>query len=71
MLSFLEMVCIKLLQIPKFMVCLKDVVFLVGCCFLGNLKISEYEQLKSSLTKKIEGWRFHPLVKKKVWDRNI
>ena len=31
----------------------------------------EYEQLKSSLTKKIEGWRFHPLVKKKVWDGNI
>jgi hypothetical protein len=24
----------------------------------------EYDQLKSSLTKKIEGWRFHPLVKK-------
>jgi len=22
----------------------------------------EYEQLKISLTKKIEGWRFHPLV---------
>jgi len=31
----------------------------------------EYEQLKSSLTKKIEGWRFHPLVKKKVWDGSI
>tara|TARA_Y100000389_G_scaffold14996_1_gene13246 strand:- start:1044 stop:2552 length:1509 start_codon:yes stop_codon:yes gene_type:complete len=31
----------------------------------------EYEQLKSSLTKKIEGWRFHPLVKKKIWDGNI
>lgn len=31
----------------------------------------EYEQLKSSLTKKIEGWRFHPLVKRKVWDGNI
>ena len=31
----------------------------------------EYEQLKSSLTKKIEGWRFHPLVKKKVWDGNV
>ena len=31
----------------------------------------EYEQLKSSLTKKIEGWRFHPLVKKKLWDGNI
>jgi hypothetical protein len=25
----------------------------------------EYEQLKISLTKKIDGWRFHPLVKKK------
>ena len=31
----------------------------------------EYEQLKSSLTKKIEGWRFHPAVKKRVWDGNI
>jgi superfamily II DNA or RNA helicase len=31
----------------------------------------EYEQLKTSLTKKIEGWRFHPLVKKKLWDGNI
>ena len=31
----------------------------------------EYEQLKTSLTKKIEGWRFHPLVKKGVWDGNI
>jgi superfamily II DNA or RNA helicase len=31
----------------------------------------EYEQLKSSLTKKIEGWRFHPLVKRRVWDGNI
>ena len=31
----------------------------------------EYEQLKSSLTKKIDGWRFHPLVKKKVWDGSI
>ena len=31
----------------------------------------EYEQLKSSLTKKIEGWRFHPLVKKRVWDGNV
>lgn len=31
----------------------------------------EYEQLKISLTKKIDGWRFHPLVKKKVWDGNI
>ena len=31
----------------------------------------EYDQLKSSLTKKIEGWRFHPLVKKKVWDGSI
>jgi superfamily II DNA or RNA helicase len=31
----------------------------------------EYEQLKSSLTKRIDGWRFHPLVKKKVWDGNI
>ena len=31
----------------------------------------EYEQLKLSLTKKIEGHRFHPLVKKKIWDGNI
>jgi superfamily II DNA or RNA helicase len=31
----------------------------------------EYEQLKISLTKKIEGWRFHPLVKKKVWSGEI
>lgn len=31
----------------------------------------EYEQLKISLTKKIDGWRFHPLVKKKIWDGNI
>jgi superfamily II DNA or RNA helicase len=31
----------------------------------------EYEQLKSSLTKKIEGWRFHPLVKKKLWSGDI
>lgn len=31
----------------------------------------EYEQLKISLTKKIDGWRFHPLVKKKVWDGSI
>ena len=31
----------------------------------------EYEQMKSSLTKRIEGWRFHPLVKKKVWDGTI
>ena len=31
----------------------------------------EYEQLKLSLTKKIDGWRFHPLVKKKLWDGNI
>ena len=31
----------------------------------------EYEQLKTSLTKKIEGWRFHPLVKKKLWSGDI
>jgi len=31
----------------------------------------EYEQLKLSLTKRIEGWRFHPLVKKKLWDGYI
>lgn len=32
---------------------------------------AEYKQLKLSLTKKIEGWRFHPLVKKGVWDGTI
>ena len=31
----------------------------------------EYEQLKSSFTKKVDGWRFHPLVKRGVWDGNI
>jgi len=31
----------------------------------------EYEQLKISLTKRIDGWRFHPLVKKGVWDGKI
>jgi superfamily II DNA or RNA helicase len=31
----------------------------------------EYEQMKLSLTKKIDGWRFHPLVKKRLWDGNI
>lgn len=31
----------------------------------------EYEQLKISLTKKIKGWRFHPLVKKKLWNGEI
>lgn len=31
----------------------------------------EYEQLKTSLTKKIDGWRFHPLVKKKLWSGDI
>lgn len=31
----------------------------------------EYEQLKSSLTKKIDGWRFHPLVKRGVWSGEI
>jgi superfamily II DNA or RNA helicase len=28
----------------------------------------EYDQLKLSLTKRIEGWKFHPLVKKGLWD---
>lgn len=32
---------------------------------------AEYKQLKLSLTKKIEGWRFHPLVKKGLWDGTI
>ena len=31
----------------------------------------EYEQLKSSFTKKIEGWRYHPLVKRGVWSGEI
>lgn len=31
----------------------------------------EYNQLKLSLTKKIDGWRFHPLVKRGLWDGNI
>lgn len=32
---------------------------------------SEYEQLKFSLTKYIDGYRFHPLVRKKLWDGKI
>lgn len=32
---------------------------------------AEYKQLKLSLTKKIDGWRFHPLVKRGVWDGTI
>lgn len=32
---------------------------------------AEYKQLKLSLTKKPGGWRFHPLVKKGLWDGNI
>ena len=32
---------------------------------------SEIEQLRISFTKKIRGWYFNPLVKKKVWDGNI
>jgi superfamily II DNA or RNA helicase len=32
---------------------------------------AEYEQLTLSFTKKIDGWRFHPLVKKGVWDGNV
>ena len=31
----------------------------------------EYEQLKISLTKKIESWRFHPLVKRGLWNGEI
>lgn len=31
----------------------------------------EYNQLVLSLTKKIDGWRFHPLVKKKLWNGEI
>ena len=31
----------------------------------------EYDQLKASLTKKVEGWRFHPLVKKKIRNGDI
>lgn len=32
---------------------------------------SELEQIRISLTKKIRGWYFNPLVKKKLWDGNI
>ena len=28
----------------------------------------ELEQLNISLTRRIEGWRFNPLVKRGVWD---
>lgn len=31
----------------------------------------EYDQLTLSLTKKIDSWRFHPLVKKGIWDGNV
>ena len=31
----------------------------------------EYDQLTLSLTKKIESWRFHPLVKKGLWDGTV
>ncbi len=31
----------------------------------------EKRQLEISLTKKIDKWFFHPLVKKKLWDGNI
>ena len=31
----------------------------------------EIEQLNISLTKRIDGWRFNPLVKRKVWDGYI
>jgi len=31
----------------------------------------EKRQLELSLTKKINNWFFHPLVKKKIWDGNI
>lgn len=31
----------------------------------------ELEQLRISFTKKIRGWYFNPLVKKKLWDGNI
>jgi superfamily II DNA or RNA helicase len=45
----------------------KDKKFLV----IEECTETEYEQLRLSLTKKIDGWRFHPLVKKKLWDGNI
>jgi superfamily II DNA or RNA helicase len=32
---------------------------------------SEIKQLSTSLTKKIRGWYFNPLVKKKLWDGKI
>ena len=31
----------------------------------------EYDQVKLSLTKKINNWRFHPLVKKGLWDGSV
>lgn len=31
----------------------------------------EYGQLTASLTKKIDGWRFHPLVKRGIWNGEI
>ena len=31
----------------------------------------ELEQLRHSFKKRISNWRFHPLVKKKVWDGYI
>lgn len=41
--------------------------------FLVLTKCTEIEldQLKLSLTKKIKSWRFHPLVKKGIWDGKI
>ncbi len=31
----------------------------------------EYEQLKLSFTKRIDNWRFHPLVKRGVWSGDV
>ena len=31
----------------------------------------ELDQIKHSFKKRISNWRFHPLVKKKVWDGYI
>lgn len=31
----------------------------------------EYDQLTVSLTKKVNGWKFHPLVKKGLWDGQV
>ena len=31
----------------------------------------ELDQVRHSFKKRISNWRFHPLVKKKIWDGNF